>query len=57
MRVIPSTETKETVKTVVIAVLVTAIVAFIGGVKYEQGQTQHVTQAVQGVLAAQKSKE
>jgi hypothetical protein len=47
----------ETVKTIVIAVLVTAIVAFVGGVKYEQFNTGRIDSAVKAVAAAKPSKD
>lgn len=42
----PSKQSIETAKTVVIAVLITAIVAFVGGMKYHAHQTAQVRSAV-----------
>lgn len=42
----PSRGAVETVKTVLIAVLVTAIVAFVGGMHYQSGQNAKVMSAV-----------
>lgn len=43
--------TVETIKTVVIAVLVTAVVAFIGGMQYAQRQEARVNNAVKSAQA------
>lgn len=45
-------QTVETAKTVVIAVLITGIVAFIGGMKYAQHQEARVTQAAVTAVTA-----
>lgn len=45
MRVIPNTATIETAKTVVIAVLITAIVSFVAGAHYEQGNVVRIQNA------------
>lgn len=42
----PKKQTVETVKTVVIAVLVTAIIAFVGGMRYHARETAQVKAAV-----------
>lgn len=42
----PSKTTVETVKTVLIAVLVTGVVAFIGGMHYQSAQNAQVKAAV-----------
>jgi hypothetical protein len=42
----------EVAKTVVIAVLITAVVAFIVGVRYEQGQQAEIRRAVQAAQPA-----
>ena len=41
----------ETAKTVIIAVLITAIVAFIGGMRYAEHQEARVTQAAKSTTA------
>jgi len=47
----------ETVKTVIIAILITAIVAFVGGIKYQQRFTEAVkTEAKQIVVSRVESK-
>lgn len=43
-------QTVETVKTIVIAVLVTGIIAFVGGMKYEAHNAQRVDSAVKSAV-------
>lgn len=45
----PNKNTIETVKTIVISVLVTAIVAFVGGMKFQDHQQAMVNDAVKNV--------
>ncbi len=47
----PSKTTIETIKTVIIAVLITGIIAFVGGMKYEAHNNQKVESAVKAVQA------
>jgi cell division protein FtsN len=47
----PTKNTIETVKTVVIAVLVTAIIAFIGGMKFQAREHAQVQSAVNSAVA------
>jgi hypothetical protein len=47
---LPKTNTRvETVKTVIIAVLVTGIIAFVGGVKYEQANSHRIQTEIKAV--------
>lgn len=43
---------KETIKTIVIAVLVSGIIAFVAGVRYEQSQQMKVEKAVKQAQAS-----
>lgn len=47
----PSKNAVETVKTVVIAVLVTAIIAFIGGMKFQAREHSQTQSAVNSAVA------
>lgn len=49
---LPNKNQRETIKTVVIAVLITAILAFVGGMKYQSREHQQVQSAVQAVQAS-----
>jgi uncharacterized membrane protein YGL010W len=48
----PTKNTVETVKTVVIAVLVTAIIAFVGGMKFQAREHAQVQNAVNSAVAS-----
>jgi hypothetical protein len=48
--------TVETVKTVVIAVLVTAVIAFIGGMKFQAREHAQVQSAVNNAVASLEAK-
>lgn len=43
-------EAKETIKTIVITVLVTGIIAFVGGVQYEKTNSKQIEQSAQTLL-------
>lgn len=52
----PTKNTVETVKTVTIAVLVTAIIAFIGGMKFQAREHAQVQGAVNSAVATLEAK-
>lgn len=56
MKVI-NTNTKEAIKTVIIAVLVTAIISFIGGMHYEHSNAQAISKAVKASYVQTQGKD
>lgn len=51
----PNKQTVETVKTVLIAVLVTGVVAFVAGMQYNASQTAKADARVQGAVEQLKA--
>lgn len=52
---LPSKQAKETIKTVVIFVLLTGVTAFVGGMKYQEAQAEQVKAQAQHMVTSLKS--
>lgn len=51
MTLIPNQKTIETIKTIVIAVLVTGIIAFVGGMKYQAHVNSQVKSEAKSIVS------